>query len=73
MPITPFLENKAFDPEIVRAMGTVFDDVCGRLRLSDRTDAATRTVAEKIIELAGTEHEPERLRRAVLSAFRLDP
>jgi hypothetical protein len=52
MPITPFLRNQAFDPETVEVMGKVFVLTCEALGLSDRSDAMTKLVAEKIIELA---------------------
>ncbi len=52
MPITPFLRGQAFDPETVEAMGKAFVTTCEALGLSNRADAATKRVAEKIIELA---------------------
>jgi hypothetical protein len=52
MPITPFLSDQAFDPETVEAMGEAFATTCEALGLSDRADAMTQVVAEKIIELA---------------------
>lgn len=53
MPITPFLRGQAFDPETVEAMGKAFVTTCEALGLSsNRADAATKPVAEKIIELA---------------------
>ena len=51
MPITPFLRKQAFDPETVEAMGKAFVTTCEALGLTDRTDAMTKLVAEKIIEL----------------------
>lgn len=52
MPITPFLKGQAFDPELVEAMGAAFVSTCDALGLTDRTDAITTLVAEKIVELA---------------------
>jgi hypothetical protein len=52
MPITPFLSDQAFDPETVEAMDEAFATTCAALKLSDRADAMTQIVAEKIIELA---------------------
>jgi hypothetical protein len=52
VPITPFLKGQAFDPELVEAMGTAFVSTCDALGLTDRTDAITTLVAEKIVELA---------------------
>jgi hypothetical protein len=52
MPITPFLSDHAFDPETVEAMEEAFATTCDALGLSDRADAMTQIIAEKIIELA---------------------
>ena len=52
LPITPFLKGQAFDPELVEAMGAAFVSTCDALGLTDRTDAITTLVAEKIVELA---------------------
>ena len=51
-PITPFLQGQAFDPETVQAMANALVMTCEALGLSDRDDAMTQLVAEKIIELA---------------------
>jgi len=48
MPITPFLR----DPETVEVMGRPFNTTCEALGLTEREDAMTKLVAEKIIELA---------------------
>src|SRR5215472_4147391 len=50
--ITSFLRNQAFDPETVEAMGKAFAATCNTLGLSNRDDAMTNLVAEKIIEWA---------------------
>ena len=50
--ITPFLRDAAFDPETVEAMAKAFATTCKALGLSNRDDAMTKLVAEKIIELA---------------------
>jgi hypothetical protein len=52
MPITPFLRNQAFDPETVEVMGKAFVLASEALGLSDRRDAMTKLVAQKIFELA---------------------
>ncbi len=49
MPISPFLNGTAFEPEAIRNMSVVFESVLG---LSDKDDPATRLVASKIIEFA---------------------
>jgi hypothetical protein len=51
-PITPFLSGQAFDPETVEAMANALVMTCEALGLSNRDDAMTQLVAEKIIELA---------------------
>ena len=51
-PITPFLQGQAYDPETVQAMANALVMTCEALGLSDRDDAMTQIVAEKIIELA---------------------
>jgi hypothetical protein len=52
MSITPFLRNQAFDPETVEVMAKAFATTCEALGLTDRTDAMTELVAQKIIEFA---------------------
>ena len=52
MPIRPFLNGAAFEPEAIRNMAVVFESVCAELVLSDKDDPATRLVPSKIIELA---------------------
>ncbi len=52
MPISPFLNGTAFEPETIRNMSVVFESVCTELGLSDKDDLATRLVASKIIEFA---------------------
>src|SRR5262249_9546052 len=50
--ITPFLQAQAFDPETIQAMANALVTTREALGLSDRDDAMTQLVAEKIIELA---------------------
>jgi hypothetical protein len=57
MPIRPYLAGQAFDPETIRAMSLALEKVCEALSLKMEDDAATRLVAEKIIELAQRECE----------------
>ena len=52
MPIRPFLSCEAFDPETIREMSLALESVCETLGLKVVDDAATRLVAEKIIELS---------------------
>jgi hypothetical protein len=48
MPVRPFLAGRPFDPE----MSAALEAACHALSLRMIDDAATRVVAEKIIELA---------------------
>ncbi len=52
MPITPFLRNQPFDPEIIETMSAAFVKACASLGLSDRADPITELVARRIIEAA---------------------
>ena len=52
MPIRPFLSGHAFDPEAIREMSLALESVCNTLGLKVIDDAATRLIAEKIIELS---------------------
>jgi hypothetical protein len=51
MPIRPFLAGQAFEPETIRDMSLALEKVCDALSLKMVDDAATRLIAEKIIEL----------------------
>jgi hypothetical protein len=51
-PITPLLQGQAFDSETVQAVTNALVMTCEALGLSNRDDAMTQLVAEKIIELA---------------------
>ena len=72
--ITPFLRDQAFDPETIEAMGKAFVTTCETLGLSERDDALTRLVAEKVIELTqrGLKN-PTALHLAVIKEFKADP
>jgi hypothetical protein len=52
MPIRPFLAGQAFDPETITKMSAAFESVCVVLGIKLVDDAATRLVAQKVIELA---------------------
>jgi hypothetical protein len=63
----PYLPNGVFDPKAIEAMATAFRSVCASLTLADQDDPVTRTVARKVIEIAGTgEREPGRIADLVL-------
>ena len=40
MPMTPFLDGHAFDPEVRRVMGVAFVSACVALGIEDRSDPA---------------------------------
>jgi hypothetical protein len=52
VPIRPFLSGQAFDPDTIREMSLALESVCQELGLKVIDDAATRLIAEKIIELS---------------------
>jgi hypothetical protein len=64
--MTPFLQDDAFGPDVLRAMSTALEEVCRMLKV-DRDQGAREVVAVRIIELARRgECDPERLRDRVL-------
>ena len=68
--IIPLLQGQAFDPETVQAMANALVATCEALGFSNRDDAITQLVAEKIIELAkrGLKN-PTALRLAAIKEF----
>jgi hypothetical protein len=73
-PITPFLQGQAYDLETAQAMANALVMTCEALGLSDRDDAMTQLVAEKIIELAkrGLKN-PTALHPAAIKEFKPHP
>ena len=69
MPISKFLQDKAFGPDEIIVMVKAFEDALRVLKLVDRTDPMTEMIAKKIIDLAQQgERDPVRLRdRAIES------
>ena len=57
---TAFLRGHEFDPDTAQAITNALVMTCEALGLSNRDDAMTQLVAEKIIELAksGLKHPP---------------
>jgi hypothetical protein len=71
VPITPLLQGQAFDPETVQAIANALVMTCEVLGLSNRDDATTQLVAEKIIELAQRGlTSPTALHLAAIKEFR---
>jgi len=52
MTIVPFLENKVFGPQDIRAMSTALEEVCKTLNLADEAKSEREFLAKKIIALA---------------------
>ena len=70
VPITPFLQDQAFDPETGQAVANALVMTCQALGLSNRDDAMTQLVAEKIIELAKRGlNDPIELHLAAIKEF----
>jgi hypothetical protein len=71
VPITALLQGQAFDPETVQAIANALVMTCEVLGLSNRDDATTQLVAEKIIELAQRGlTSPTALHLAAIKEFR---
>ncbi len=71
MPLRAFVQEADFDPELLTSMGLAFTGACAALGLADTYDKATELVAKRTVELARRgEHDPERLKAAVLETFR---
>jgi hypothetical protein len=74
MPIGPLLEqNHVFTPEDVKVLSEAFEDTLRALKLVDRKDQLTISVAKLIIEFAKQgERDPARLRDLALKTVRPD-
>jgi hypothetical protein len=57
MTIAPFLEDKVFGPQDIRAMSTALEEVCKILNLADEAKSERELLAKKIIAFA---HQGER-------------
>jgi hypothetical protein len=72
MPIRRFLEgDRSFGPGEIEVLVTAFEGALLELKLNDREDPVTLTVARRIIELAKQgERDADRLRDRALESFR---
>ena len=52
VPITPFLRDQAFEPEVLKTMADAFTEACRALGLKQRDDKMTAMVARHVIQLA---------------------
>ena len=72
MPINPFTEQGAFEPEATAAMGEAFDAACKELRDVGEHQMVCKVVAQRIIAAARKgELDPVRLRAAAISGLPL--
>jgi hypothetical protein len=70
LPIYRLLENSAFEPEDIEALGRAYEEALGKLGLSDRSNRVCELVARKIIEMAQQgERDPQRLRDLAIMAI----
>ena len=71
MPIRPYLQGEAFDPDTVRVMGVAFENACSALGILNKHDAVTRVVARTVIDMAQRGFRDEvSLTAAVMEEFR---
>jgi hypothetical protein len=74
MPFVDLLEGCSFDTETVFVITEVFETACRDLRLTDRRDPITETLALKIIEAAQTgERDPNVIRQQVMDSLAARP
>ncbi len=72
MPIRPYLEERAFNPEVVKVMGRAFENVCRELGLSEANDLLAKIVARTVIDAAEVDcRDPALLTAKVMKHFRL--
>jgi hypothetical protein len=70
MPIDPFTEYGAFQPEATAAMGEAFDAACEELHCMTQPEAIRELVAGLVIAAASRgELNPDRLRMVALAGF----
>src|SRR5260370_40577977 len=72
MPINPFREQGAFEPEATAAMGEAFDTACKELCDVGQLQMVRKVVAQRILAAAHKgDLDPARLRAAALSGLPL--
>ena len=72
MPINSYLEDGAFSPEAIAAMGEAFDAACKELHVTDQSNALRTLIAVVVIEAARRgELNPSRLRTAAVAEFEI--
>jgi hypothetical protein len=74
MPIRPYLQGQAFDPDSIRVMSVAFENACNQLGILDKHDAVTKIVARTVIDMAQRGFRDEAsLTDAVMQEFRPAP
>jgi hypothetical protein len=74
VPILRLLQGRVFEPEVVNAMVTAFEDVLRELKVTDREDPIVERVAKIIIECAERGmRDPADIRDCALQAIRGAP
>ena len=74
MPIRPYLQGQAFDPDSIRVMSVAFENACNQLGILDKHDAVTKIVARTVIDMAQRGFRDEAsLTDAVMQEFRPPP
>ena len=70
MPFDQLLEGRSFDAETIGVITEAFETACRDLRLTDRRDPITETLALKIIEAAQTgERDPNVIRQQAIESL----
>ncbi len=70
MPIRPYLQGQAFDPDSIRIMSLAFANACQQLGIVDKHDAVTKIVARTVIDMAQRGYrDEESLTDAVMREF----
>src|SRR5262245_56635350 len=70
MAIYRLLQKNVFEPEDVRLMTTVYEDVLKAFSLIERTDPVTELIAKTVIEMVQTgERDPARLKDLTIKAI----
>jgi hypothetical protein len=74
VPIRRYVEEGAFDPELVKAMSAAFIEARKAIEVSNQSNIAHETIAAKIVELARSgETDPVVLREMALSELGVEP
>ena len=71
MPITPFLKDSNFSPDLTRVVKVAFEMTCSALKFPRNDNPVVTLAAERIVDLAkGGEHNPDALCEQALSEIR---